>query len=90
LGVGGGDKEANQTRDYCAAKNRSAGSGQAASRRAARLDSLGKLGTGSLLRKERLLRMKIVRFGQQNSAQLNIMEHSASSDGDIRRGSDGN
>jgi len=27
---------------------------------------------------------------QQNSAQLNIMEHSALSDGEIRRGADGN
>jgi hypothetical protein len=29
-------------------------------------------------------------LGQQNSAQLNIMEHSALSDGEIRRGADGN
>jgi len=42
-------KEASQTRDLCVAKG--------APRRAARPDSLGKLGTGSSLRKERLLRM---------------------------------
>jgi hypothetical protein len=45
------DEEASQTRDYCVAKN--------ATVRAARPDSLGKLGTGSSLRKERLLRMTI-------------------------------
>ncbi len=44
-------KEASQMRDYCVAKN--------AILRAARPDSLGKLGTGSSLRKERLLRMTI-------------------------------
>jgi hypothetical protein len=37
------DKEASQTRDYCVAKS--------ATRRAARPDSLGKLGTGSSPRK---------------------------------------
>jgi hypothetical protein len=45
------DKEASQTRDYCVAKS--------ATRRAARPDSLGKLGTGSSPRKKRLLRMTI-------------------------------
>jgi hypothetical protein len=43
-------KEASQTRDYCAEKN--------ATLRAARPDSLDKLGTGSSLRKERLFRMQ--------------------------------
>ena len=46
-------REASQTRDYCVAKN--------ATLRAARPDSLGKLGTGSSLRKEPLFRMTIVR-----------------------------
>jgi amidohydrolase len=45
------EREASQTRDYCVAKN--------ATRRAARPDSLGKLGTGSSLRKKRLFRMTI-------------------------------
>jgi hypothetical protein len=56
------DKEASQTRDYCIAKNPSVAfalSGQAATHRAARPDPLGKLGAGSSLRKERLLRMTI-------------------------------
>jgi hypothetical protein len=43
-------KEASQTRDSWVAKN--------ATLRAARPDSLGKLGTGSSLRKERWLRMR--------------------------------
>jgi len=43
------EKEASQMRDYCVAKN--------ATLRAARPDFLGKLGTGSSLRKERLFRM---------------------------------
>jgi hypothetical protein len=43
------NKEASQTRYYCAARR--------ATLRAARPDSLGKLGTGSSLRKERSLRM---------------------------------
>jgi hypothetical protein len=55
-------KEASQTRDYCVAKNPSVAlalSGQAATHRAARPDSLGKLGTCSSLHKKRLLRMTI-------------------------------
>ena len=45
------DKEASQTRHYCVAKDATQG--------AARPDSLGKLGTGSSLRKKRLFRMTI-------------------------------
>jgi hypothetical protein len=56
------DKDASQTRHYCVAKDAKLG--------AARPDSLGKLGTGSSLRKVRLLRMtnyqdgfRLPRFG---------------------------
>ena len=48
-GSGEFNKEASQTREYCVEKS--------ATLRAARPDSLGKLGTGSSLRKERLFRM---------------------------------
>jgi hypothetical protein len=56
------DKEASQTRDYWVAKNATlprASLAQGRQLRAARPDSLGKLGTGSSLGKERLLRMTI-------------------------------
>ena len=69
------NKEASRTRDSCVAKS--------ATLRTARPDSLGKLGTGSSLRKERLFRMTIkaalLRFGDGDAlfARAGDISHDA-------------